>query len=69
MYKIERKVEVLLDSEDGGTNINSTHNLINIEYSEIFGQVVLEGLNANGVLSLEELESLVEDMKYLESKV
>ena len=68
MYKIEREVNVALSSEDGGTNINTTNNLINIEYSEEFGQVVLQGLNHNGVLTLVELESIVEDMKYVESK-
>ena len=68
MYKIEREVNIAISSEDGGTNINTTNNLINIEYSEEFGQVVLQGVNINGVLTLVELESIVEDMKYVESK-
>ena len=68
MYKIEREVNIAISSEDGGMNINTTNNLINIEYSEEFGQVVLQGININGVLTLVELESIVEDMKYVESK-
>lgn len=68
--KIDKNIEVLVSSADGGVNVEITKQPVEIYYSPTFEQVVVEHLSATeGCLSVAEVESLLEDMKYLENKV
>ena len=65
---LSKNFEVILGTEDG-YNFDKKNIALSIYKSEEFeGKVVASGLTEKGFATIEELESLLEDMKYIESK-
>lgn len=68
-FKIEKDVELLLDSKDGGVNIDTKTTKVVILECPVLNQVVVQGLVGGGAINTSELESLLDDMKYIENKM
>lgn len=67
-HKLNLQIDVI--ASIGEDEFNHEHGLLSLEvaYNPVLDNVMVTGLTPKGYLGIEELESLLDDMKYIKGK-